>query len=50
MKDELDASETSEGQKRVKFFWLVLIAAVIFMVAGIFLADLFQAYTTAATL
>ena len=50
MKDDLNASETSEGRKGIGLFWVVLIVAVIFMVAGIYLADPFQAYTTAATL
>jgi hypothetical protein len=50
MKDRLSASEASKGQKYARWFWVVLIVAVIFMIVGIYLGDPFEAYTTAATL
>lgn len=50
MKDKLNAAEASGGQKYARWFWFVLIVALIFMIVGIYLGDPFEAYTTAATL
>jgi len=50
MKDILNAADISKGQKKVRWFWLALIVAVIFTITGILLGDVFEAYQTAATL
>ena len=50
MKDELNAADISTGQDKVRWFWLALIVAVIFLITGVLLGDPFEAYQTAATL
>ena len=50
MKDILNAADISKGQRKVGWFWLALIVAVVFTITGIFLGDRFDAYQTAATL
>jgi hypothetical protein len=50
MKDILNAADIFKGQKKVRWFWLALIVAVIFTITGILRGDLFDAYHTAATL
>jgi hypothetical protein len=50
MKAKSEVSEISEGQEKVRWFWLALIVAVIFTIMGILFGDLFEAYQTAATL
>jgi cytochrome b subunit of formate dehydrogenase len=50
MKDILNAADISKGQKKVRWFWLALIVAVVFVITGILLGDPFDAYQTAATL
>jgi len=50
MKDILNAADISKRQRKVRWFWLALIVAVIFTITGILRGDLFDAYHTAATL
>jgi len=50
VKDVLKAADISTGQRKVRWFWLALIVAVIFTITGIILGDLFDAYHTASTL
>ena len=50
MKDRLKAADISKGPKKVRWFWLALIVAVIFTITGILLGDIYEAYQTSATL
>jgi hypothetical protein len=50
MKNELNPADISKAQKKVGWFWLALIVAVVFTIIGILLGDPFDAYQTAATL
>ena len=50
MKDSPDAGDIPKKKKKVRWFWILLVAAVIFTITGLILGDPFQAYQTAATL
>jgi cytochrome b subunit of formate dehydrogenase len=50
MKGRMKAADISQGQKKVRWFWLALIVAVIFTITGILLGDPFEAYQTAGAL
>ena len=50
MKDRPEARDITRGRKKVRWFWLLLILAVIFTITGILLGDPFEAYQTSATL
>lgn len=50
MKGRMKAADISKEQKKVRWFWLALIVAVIFTITGILLGDPFDAYQTAGTL
>jgi hypothetical protein len=50
MKGPRKAADSSKGRKKIIWFWLTLIIAVIFTITGLLLGDLYEAYQTAATL
>ena len=50
MKGKMKAADIPKGQKKIKWFWLAFIVAVIFTITGILLGDPFEAYQAAAAL
>lgn len=50
MKEKSKVRDISRGRRKVRWFWLALILAVIFTITGILLGDIYEAHQTSATL